>query len=325
MTPPAALVLQLGFADPASALRLPQPPAPALRIALGARLAARGGVVHDAPQGLVCHQLLGSAAGVCEAVWGTIELLAQGTQQLAEELAPVALRAVMMGLGADTEAGRAAAMARASRVLQLSRDHSLLLSRDLYDCLPQALRDQAQLATPPSLVDAEPALSDLFVLDWQAAVLNPLQASTPASAAPQPAAVAASPGEAPAADRWLLLSLGDVERQLLPEHCPFTLGRDKSCGLRLNGDVASRVHGRIVFEAGQFHFVDDSRNGSYLLTPQSEDVFVHRQRLPLLGRGVISAGATLLKQTGDLLHYQVLRSAPPEQPAAAMPAPAIAA
>lgn len=301
MTHPAALVLQLGFADPAAMLRLPLRPAPALRVALGARLAAHGGVVKDHPQGLASFHLLAHGNAVVEALQMAITLLAQGTQRLAEDLAPVALRAVLVGIASDNEVTRAAALARCACILPASRDHSLLLSRDLYENLTPALRDYARLATPPSLVDAQPELKDLFELDWQAAAFHP------AAAAEAPAAPAVG-----ATDEHLLqearlaLSHGDTELQLTPTDCPLTLGRDKSCGLRLDGDVASRVHARIEFEAGQFYFVDDSRNGSYLLTPAGEDIFVHRERLALMGRGVISPGASLVKQTGELVHYRCL-------------------
>lgn len=298
MTHPAALVLQLGFADPAAVLRLPLPPAPALRIALGARLAARGAVVQDSAVGLVSYHLLGSSAAVNDALQLAMEQLAQGTQRLAEDLPPVALRAVLVGIASDNEVARAAAAARASRILPVSRDHSLLLSRDLYESLSPALRDCARLATPPSLVDGYAELKDLFELDWQAATFQLSMMSD--------AAEPALPGDSTLEQARLALSHGDTELQLAAADCPLTLGRDKSCGLRLDGDVASRVHARIEFDDGQFYFVDESRNGSYLLTPAGEDIFVHRERLPLTGRGVISAGATLVKQTGELVHYRCL-------------------
>ena len=303
MTHPAALVLQLGFADPAAVLRLPLPPAPALRIALGARLAARGALVQDSALGLVSYHLLDSAAAVTETLQLAMEQLAQGTQRLAEDLPPVALRAVLVGIASDSEVSRAAATARAGRILPVSRDHSLLLSRDLYESLAPALRDYARLATPPSLVDGYAELKDLFELDWQAAAFR---LSVMSDVAPPSA-----PDDDAAEPARLALSHGATELQLSAADCPLTLGRDKSCGLRLDGDVASRVHARIEFEAGQFYFVDDSRNGSYLLTPAGEDIFVHRERLPLMGRGVISPGATLVKQTGELVHYRCLADTEP--------------
>lgn len=297
-----ALLVQLGFADPVAALRLPLPPAPALRIALGARLAARGGTVQDTPLGLASFHPVGSslAAALVQTV---IELLTEGTQGLAEDTPAVALRGLVIGIGSDTEVARAEALERALAVMPLLRDHGLLLSRDVQESLPALLRDHTRLAAPPSLVDAQPRFRDLFELDWQLIDVRLAEIDRIAvDEAPRPA-VDLTP---PPLEARLALSHGQTELELTPGDCPLLLGRDKSCGLKLDGDVASRIHARIEFDQGRFYFVDDSRNGSYLLTPHGDDVFVHRSRLPLLGRGVISPGATLVKQTGELVHYRCL-------------------
>ncbi|MES2682731.1 MAG: FHA domain-containing protein [Pseudomonadota bacterium] len=303
---PTAVVLHLGFTDPLSSLRVPLPPPPALRIALTAQIGARGGHVLDSTPGLSAFH-----GSVSQAVQAAVEALSKGTSLLVDETARVALRAVLVGTRDGSDAARAAALTRAYRLLTLSRDNTLLLTRDLYEQLDSGLRERARLVISPALADEQPELMDLFDLDW-------------INCAPRAAQVTqiVEPLDALAGEELLELTHGGVQLRLSPQDCPFTLGRDKSCALQLDGDVASRVHGQIEFVHDKFYFVDDSRNGTYLLTPQGEEVYLHRERLPLLGRGVISPGAPIVKQTGEVVRYACRSEQSLSALAASLPTPA---
>ncbi len=85
--------------------------------------------------------------------------------------------------------------------------------------------------------------------------------------------------------------------------CPLLIGRDKSCGVQLSSPTASRVHGRIEYLHGLFYYVDDSRNGSYLLNSDGEELHVARDRIVLAGSGAISPGAPIAEQKGEVLRY----------------------
>lgn len=283
-------VLHLAFSDPRSALRLSDAIAGPLRTALTAQLGARGGQVVEGATGLSAFHSSGA-----DAVKAAIELLANGTALLADESAPVALRAVLVELREGGEAGRAEALSHATQIAAISRDHTLLLTRGLYERLDATLTERSRLALSPAAADHHagvPGLADLFDLDWRAAALK-LALVT----------VSPEPMEMPQSSDRLELTHGGTQLALAAADCPVTLGRDKSCLLHLDGDVASRIHGRIEFQHDKFYFVDDSRNGTYLLTPQGEEVFLHRERLPLLGKGVISPGAPIVKQTGEVIRY----------------------
>lgn len=285
--PLAAAVLHLGFTDPRSVLRLALKPPPALRVALAAQLGARSGRVVESDDGFSSFH-----PSVAQALQAAIEILSTGTTLLADETSPVAVRAVLTGVADARTEARGAAPSRAYRLLALSRDQTLLLTRDLYQQLDGVLRERARLAVPPALSDDHPELVDVFDLDWRSAALRlPEVTGIP------------EPRDAHTVGESLELSHGGTQLRLSAQDCPFTIGRDKSCTLHLDGDVASRVHGSIEFLHDKFYFVDDSRNGTYLLTPQGEEVFLHRERLPLLGRGVISPGAPIVKQTGEVVRY----------------------
>lgn len=301
----AAVALHLGFTDPHCSLRVPLPPPPQLRVALTAQIGARGGHVVEGSQGLSAFH-----GNVAQALQAAIDILATGSALLADETAPIAIRAVLVAVKGSSDAARGEALSRAYHLLPMTRDQTLLLCRDLYEQLDKPLKERARLSASPALADEQPELADLFDLDWKAA----------AQRLPQVTGIPEPLDKAYSEDR-LEITHGGVQLQLAPQDCPFTLGRDKSCALQLDGDVASRVHGQIEFVHDKFYYVDDSRNGTYLLTPQGEEVFLHRERLPLLGRGVISPGAPVVKQTGEVLRYTCRSEQAPGALDSALPTP----
>lgn len=101
----------------------------------------------------------------------------------------------------------------------------------------------------------------------------------------------------------ITLSVGGKLRVVKSQECPFLIGRDKTCGLPISGDMVSRVHGSLLYESGKFFYADDSRNGSFVLTASGEEVFVRNERVPLFGQGAISPGAPLATQRGQVVRY----------------------
>jgi hypothetical protein len=101
----------------------------------------------------------------------------------------------------------------------------------------------------------------------------------------------------------LRISVGGTPRVIRSGECPLLLGRDKTCGIVVSGDTASRVHGRVLHVAGKFFYADESRNGTYVLTAAGEEIFLHQERVVLLGEGAISPGAPLSRQTTAIVRY----------------------
>ncbi|ROH91752.1 FHA domain-containing protein [Stagnimonas aquatica] len=102
----------------------------------------------------------------------------------------------------------------------------------------------------------------------------------------------------------LSLKLRGETREFAAADCPLRLGRDTLCTLVLAGDKVSRVHGRIEFEHQKFVYVDDSKNGSYVLTAAGTELQLKRgESLILAGEGAISPGLPLDQQTGDIVRY----------------------
>jgi pSer/pThr/pTyr-binding forkhead associated (FHA) protein len=147
---------------------------------------------------------------------------------------------------------------------------------------------------PPGAIDPPPrasARSDLMIL--------------PVASSDDPVTRMAASGTGAGAGVFLTLTLRvrGVPHTVRSSDCPILIGRDKSCTVQVSGDTASRVHGRIEFQSEKFYYVDDSRNGSYVLTGSGQEVLLNREKIVLVGEGAISPGAPLSQQTGEVVRY----------------------
>jgi len=114
------------------------------------------------------------------------------------------------------------------------------------------------------------------------------------------------------AQTTLVLRVGGVPQMLRPSDCPVYVGRDAACRVIVDGLTASRLHGRIDYGEGRFLYTDTSRNGSFVLTPSGEELFLLGETLALVGEGAISPGAPLNQQDGTVVRYACLSGAAPE-------------
>ena len=159
-------------------------------------------------------------------------------------------------------------------------------------CVAQLPPEHKRNLIPAANSDVIPALKDVREYSWKESATT-YREHTRVVSANAPAEVYAS----------VTLTRRDKTTEVNPKDCPFSIGRDSSCSMAVGGTSVSRFHGEIRFENGKFYYCDLSRNGSYL-TAAGEEVYLQQERFPLVSKGVISPGAPLLEQTGDVIKYQ---------------------
>lgn len=185
---------------------------------------------------------------------------------------------------------------RVREILGQAQPHGLLLTAECSLLLPPARRAELMPYYPKQEL---PSAKGVMELPWREGASTYREKTLHVSGR--------SLGSAQ--QKALRLSRRGLATLVRPDDCPFTVGRDSACAMSIGGPNVSRLHGAIVHEAGRFHFRDDSRNGTYLTTSGSE-VFVHSDRFPLLGDGVISPGSPLVEQTGEVIRYASLDTDP---------------
>lgn len=101
----------------------------------------------------------------------------------------------------------------------------------------------------------------------------------------------------------LRVKVGLRETLLIPERTPATIGRDAGCAVVVLASLASRVHAKIEYQRGKFVLADHSTNGTYVTSEDGREVFLRRETMPLVGKGVISLGCPLMEQTSEPVKF----------------------
>jgi hypothetical protein len=83
----------------------------------------------------------------------------------------------------------------------------------------------------------------------------------------------------------------------------FVVGREDNCHLQILSTHASRQHGKIEYRTGKFVFVDQSANGTYISLPDINNLFIHREELPLFASGILCCGEKIQDGNANLIHF----------------------
>lgn len=102
----------------------------------------------------------------------------------------------------------------------------------------------------------------------------------------------------------LQLSYQGQQIEMTSSSPDVVLGRDERCTLRIMTNFASRIHARIEYRRGKFVLLDQSTNGTYVLTDSSENIYLRREELPLVGQGSICLGEAITDNHPNIIRYQ---------------------
>lgn len=69
-----------------------------------------------------------------------------------------------------------------------------------------------------------------------------------------------------------------------------TLGRSDENDIVIKGNLISRLHARIEMNRDRFLLIDQSTNGTFVVTRKGEELFVRRDSIQIAGEGVIGLG-----------------------------------
>jgi adenylate cyclase len=86
---------------------------------------------------------------------------------------------------------------------------------------------------------------------------------------------------------------------------PLLMGRDATCGLVIDSELASRRHATIEVQRTSFVLTDHSSNGTFVVPDQSGiPQFLRREAVHLAGSGVISVGMAADQNADNLIRYR---------------------
>jgi class 3 adenylate cyclase len=86
-------------------------------------------------------------------------------------------------------------------------------------------------------------------------------------------------------------------------HPLVRIGRSEDNELVVKGNLISRLHCRVEISRDRFSLVDQSTNGTFVVTRQGEELFVRRDSIQLSGEGVIGLGRVVQAGSAQAIHF----------------------
>jgi len=104
----------------------------------------------------------------------------------------------------------------------------------------------------------------------------------------------------------LLLTFADHRIELGPECPTLTIGRSDDNDLVVKHSVVSRVHARLEYQDGDFVLIDQSSNGTYVVSTSGGNTYLRRNRCVLEDVGVIGLGEPPMPSSPVTVRYEVM-------------------
>lgn len=106
-------------------------------------------------------------------------------------------------------------------------------------------------------------------------------------------------------DEEMLLRYRDQVFRINSERKSAVLGRDETCDLVVQSDLASRLHINIELRFGKFIIADQSTNGTYIRFNDGSVVHITREEISLKGNGSISLGQSFAEHPAEVVEFSI--------------------
>ncbi|MFZ1984510.1 MAG: adenylate/guanylate cyclase domain-containing protein [Desulfatitalea sp.] len=93
---------------------------------------------------------------------------------------------------------------------------------------------------------------------------------------------------------------------LCQQHPVINMGRDATNGIVINDPRVSRLHARIELRKDRFVLVDQSTNGTYLISADGHEALVRRDEIPLPAQGMIGLGEKAVPDSPIAIRFERL-------------------
>jgi class 3 adenylate cyclase len=104
----------------------------------------------------------------------------------------------------------------------------------------------------------------------------------------------------------LQLSFRDQAVELHDQRKSANLGRADDNDLVVKGNLISRIHAKVEMRRGKFMLIDQSTNGTFMVSLQGEETFVRRDSAELIGEGTIGLGRAEQAGSSLAIHYKAV-------------------
>ena len=83
----------------------------------------------------------------------------------------------------------------------------------------------------------------------------------------------------------------------------ISMGRAEENDLVIKGNLISRLHARVEFNRNKFMLIDQSTNGTFVISKEGEEAFVRRDSMQIRGEGLIGLGKAPDSNSSQVIRY----------------------
>ncbi len=163
----------------------------------------------------------------------------------------------------------------AARMAAQAKGKQIITTESTVEMLSPLLRSSSRFVDRAPIKGKKDEIN-IYELIWQAEDVTRMVASVNAEE------------EAPAVK--LKVCYHDKEIILDKERSSLVMGRSQNCDLSIREKLASRQHVRIELRRDKYFIIDQSTNGTHVLSKDNEASFLRREEMPLQASGKISLG-----------------------------------
>jgi adenylate cyclase len=180
----------------------------------------------------------------------------------------------------------------AARVTSITRAHQVMTTRSSVDALPAELRKKVRQILRRGLLGKQEAF-DVFQVIWghDETMISRVGLSQ-----------FRKPSEARSE---LMLQYRQQIATINEQHKSVVLGRENTCGIVINSNLASRQHARIELSFNKFTIVDLSSNGTYVRFSNGQVIHLAHEEIVLHRSGTISLGEPFSDNPTNLIEFIV--------------------
>ncbi len=180
----------------------------------------------------------------------------------------------------------------ASRVTAITRGGQIMATQTVFDALPVDLRKRMRQILRAELKGKQDRL-DLYQIVLEQEDVQSTRIGMPAFRKSQDNI-----------DEMILRYRGRSIK--VNKECrTVVLGRDDTCDLVVQNELASRLHIRIELRLGKFILVDQSTNGTYVRFSDGNVSHITRDEIYLQGNGSISLGQSFAGNPADIVGFDI--------------------
>lgn len=186
----------------------------------------------------------------------------------------------------------------AARVAMITRAGQIMTTRAVFDALPIELQDCMREVLRAEFKGLQDRI-EIFQVILEKESAESTRLGIPAYR------------KSPENNHELVLRYRGQSVMVNKERRSVILGREESCDLIVQNDLASRMHCRIELRFGQFVIADQSTNGTFIRTGGDAVAHLSREEVVLHGNGSISLGQTFAEHPTDIVEFAIISAQRP--------------